>query len=132
MKRLFAVTMLSLIYFPARAEWVLVSWAADGGFRNYVDFDTVRRTGNTVKVWFLREYARAGYEPGASKPHLSAKLMYEYNCKDNTLRLLSGTLYEGRQGAGSPVFALRPGQWEYAVLGSVDERQMNVACGYRP
>ncbi len=86
MKKLLLILMLAVVSSSAIAEWVEVT---EGGEETetitaYADPDTIRKTGNRVKMWVLVDYKKDEEEFGI----LSARLKEEYDCKEKKQRIL--------------------------------------------
>ena len=88
--------LLTIACSGASAAWVVaVDHETD---TSYVDRDSIRKTGKTMKMWVMRDFKRPKLVAGASV--LSAKALYEFNCDDPQLRTLDWTEYSGNMGSG--------------------------------
>ena len=75
MKRLLMGLMLVMTATAASAEWTRVGDADE--FIQYVDVATIRRNGNLVKMWDLKDFKTV--QAIAGKSYLSDKGQQEYD-----------------------------------------------------
>jgi hypothetical protein len=128
MKRILLAVLL-LTATSAWAEWVQVSSSpASGGFDIYVDPSTIRRSGDTVKMWRLFDYKTTRTE--GRYRYLSATAQIELDCKDERERILYFTIYSGQMGTGDVIESISNSRGELAPVspGSVGEILWKVAC----
>ena len=110
----------------ASAEWTPVGSSEQ--FTQYVDRATIRRNGNFVKMWNLKDFKTV--QKGASYSFLSSKAHEEYDCKEVTSRLLAFTWFDGQMGNEKVVFSNSDsGKWEPIEPGSIGESLWKIACG---
>src|SRR5215831_10467225 len=81
---------------PVSAEWVQVAGNDHLGTASYVDSGTIRRNGNTVKMWVLNDYKTEQNVTG--DPFLSTKQQVENDCTDERARTLAFTIFSGKRG----------------------------------
>ena len=123
---------LGLTCSSAMAEWTKVDKSANGKFTFYVDLVTIRVKGNTVKMWSLNDYIKP--EPsaeGRGKFYKSAKGQSEYNCDEETKRLLAYSLHSKNMGLGEVLLSNYgfDGQWGAIAPDSIDSVLFSIACG---
>jgi hypothetical protein len=102
----------------AQAEWSWFQIGKDqkhGSVSFYIDFSTIKKNkqGNP-RGWILQNYQHenAGV--------LSAKLLYEADCDDDKLRVLSDAGFSGKMGSGYITDSNdKPSQWAYFMPESV-------------
>ena len=126
-KALFVILM-TCVSGNAVAAWVKVL----GGiyFDSYVDPATIRRAGNIVTMWTLRNYKTT--EVLGSKKYLSTRLQYEFDCKQEHFRTLYATFHSGPMADGDVIYsALAPDKWAPIPPESVIEVQRKFACSKR-
>ena len=128
MKRLLMGLMLLVTAGAASAEWTIV----DGGdrFIHYVDRETIRRNGNLVKMWDLKDYLTV-QKSATGFSYLSDKAQQEYDCKEEKSRLLAFTDFSGQMGNGNVVYSngnVRD-EWSPIQPESVGEAKWKIACG---
>ena len=127
MNRLLLGLMLLMTATAASAEWNLVDESES--FVQYVDIATLRRSGNLVKLWDLRAYKTAQTLAGDS--YFSNKAQQEYDCKEERVRALAYTFFDGKMGNGKIVFTNSETsmKWQPIEPGSVGETLWKIACG---
>ena len=94
-----------------------VQWESAGsnhdGDGYYLARVTIRRSGDTVKLWDMYDFKVAHLSEG--KPMLSMRSLWHYDCRGARRRMLAATAYAGHLGKGAVVgsenFA-NPGAWE--------------------
>jgi hypothetical protein len=118
---------LAVISSNALADWTLVG-STEGGADIYVDRATISKSTHIAKLWLLEDRKEA--QTFSGKTFLSAKLQYEYDCKDNQRRVLQSSLYSGQKAGGSLVQSgSKPGPWRPIAAGRVSETMWKIACG---
>ena len=128
MKRLLLGLMLLMTATAASAEWT--QFGDTDRFIHYVDFATIRRNGNFVKMWSLNDYKTLQKSP-AGHSYLSDKTQREYDCKEEKSRLLAFTDFSGQMGNGNVVYSngnVRD-EWSPIEPGSIGETKWKIACG---
>ncbi len=102
MKKLILL-MLLLFSANAWAEWTLLeSASSEDGFDVYVETQSIRKDGDKVKMWSMYDYKKVKVDV---KSYLASVSHVEYDCKEETLRLLDLFWYTGNMGQGQPVFS---------------------------
>ena len=125
--RFFVMTVLAVASGVAAADWTKVA-TTESDTDIYVDRTTITRSGNLVTMWILED--RKAAETFSGKTFLSAKLHYEYDCKDNQRRVLQSSLYSGQKAGGSNVqTGTKAGPWRPIASGRVSETMWKIACG---
>ena len=98
MKRIFLAAMLVGASYNATAEWMWIGLMPNpGSLTVYADPTTIRRTGNTSKMWSLHDYKTT--QTMVDKKFLSEKTLYEYDCSNGKRRFLHITLYAKNMGS---------------------------------
>ena len=132
MKQLLLGLMLLVTAGAASAEWTFVGDTGDGGddFIHYVDRATIRRNGNLVKMWDLKDYKTPQKSSGGDS-YLSIKSQSEYDCKEEQMRMLALLLFSGKMGSGKVVYSTSEAsmQWQPISPVSIGETLWKVACG---
>jgi len=136
MKKLLLTLMLAVVSSGAMAaEWVEIgetdketTEAYASTF--YADPDTIRKTGNRVKMWVLVDYKKDEEEFGI----LSARLKEEYDCKEKKQRILFTAFYSGHMADGGTVlvYSEPEARWQQHLTGSVANIVLEYACSFRP
>ena len=127
MKQLLMGLLLLVTAGTASAEWTAVGDSDE--FIQYVDRATIRRNGNLVKMWDLADYKTVQTVAGDS--YLSAKSQWEYDCKEEKMRQLASTWFDGQMGNGKVVVSNGDvrGEWRPIAPGSSGEALWKIACG---
>lgn len=124
---LIMVPLLLLSSRPAYADWM---WIDKGkpGMTIYVNPDTIRRTGDRVKMWELFDFETA--QKMARDPHLSFKMHSEYDCTEERKRELAVMFFAGNMGRSKVVYSNSTKEkWESVPLGSANHDLWIFACG---
>jgi hypothetical protein len=113
---------------PVHAEWVLIPGTSAKEFTTYVDSDTIRRRGDLVKVWTLKDLKTVTTTAGIS--YLSIKDQIEFDCAEERFGLLAGVMFSGSMGAGTVVChdSYTTG-WQPVSPESIVQTLSNFACG---
>ena len=129
MKRLCFALVLAALAGSAAAAWVRVG-VADDGMVVYADPAGINRTGGIVKMWTLLDYKTAEKDD-SGKPYLSAKLLHDYDCKDEQGRTRYFSFHSGQMGTGYLVYSeVRPAsEWLPARRAIIGETLWKFACG---
>jgi hypothetical protein len=89
MNRLMMLIVLILSVTSAWAEWTEIGRTGDGTI--YIDYATIRRSGNLANVWWLTDFA---------KPSWSQKYQGQYDCERQQSRVLAFSRFTGRTTLG--------------------------------
>lgn len=110
------------------AAWILTSGDDEAGMTVYVDSDTIRRNGNSAKMWQLFDYKTVQRVAGDSL--LSMKRFNEYDCAEARTRTLGYTWFSGHMGSGNVVYSTSEvQQWEQVAPHSINQTLWKAACG---
>lgn len=128
MKRLFV--LLSVPVFSAQvfaADWRYLS--DDETMTIYYDTATVVRHRSTARLWELTDF-KAAQVVGTSV-YLSTMNLWEYNCSERLINLLTGSAYSENMGMGVVVFTAnyKTKDWAHVPPGSHSEEGLRIACG---
>jgi len=128
MKRLLSFIVFLMFSNAAMAEWVLLHKAKE--FNEYFDPATIRHDGNMVKMWTLVDFKKTQY--GRRGVYLSQKTQWEYDCQEETTRILTLVDYSGNFGFGTVTDNFTPNKSEYPhspiLPGSLGESAWKKAC----
>ena len=127
MKRLLLGIMMLVTAGAASAEWTLSNFTAN--YFAYTDIASIRRNGNLVKMWDLKDYKTVQTVDGYS--YLSSKGQQEYDCKEVRRRTVAFTLFGGKMGNGKVVYqnSETSMQWSPIAPESKGEALWEIACG---
>ena len=134
MHKVILMMLLTVMSSSAMAEWVFVAETEkeiEGAeaLTVYADPDTIRKTGNRVKMWSLLDYNMAEEELGT----ISVRQKEEYDCKEKQLRALFQSFHTGHMADGETVLIKNErGDWEPVLPDSAAEAVFEFACRFRP
>lgn len=94
----------------------------------YVDSDTIRRNGTVVKWWELLDYKTVQTVAGIS--FLSMKVLREYDCAGEQIRVLAMADFSGNMATGTVVFSdFAQSNWVPVQPESRGQTLWKFACG---
>lgn len=128
---IFAVIAVGLST-SALAEWIKI--VASDKSTVYAEPSTIRRVGNTAKMWYTLDYGTPQQlTVNASTMHyLSTRGEDEYDCKGSRKRRLILIGYSKNMGGGDTVATdSSAGQWVPVDPNTVAEKMWKFACGKR-
>ena len=127
MKKLL-LTMIAMILLTANVA--SAAWTAVGETDNYityVDLATINKSGNMVKMWTLMDFK--DQQTLVEGSYQSAKIQYEFKCKEEQRRYLTFSWFFGKMGKGEVVYTNSDvGEWRPIGPDSVDETLWEYAC----
>lgn len=119
------LTLVLLSSGPAYAEWVNIN--ENDTFTVYLDPDSIRRKGESVKMWILYDYKTL--QSATSLAHLSDSIQLEGNCTEKLQRRLADTWWSGNMRSGNVVFShSAEGNWIPIGPGTVGHTLWSFAC----
>jgi len=126
MHKAILMMLLAVVSSSAMAKWTAVN--EDKESIQYVDLATIRKSGNKVKMWGLRDYKSV--QEFAGDKFLSSKIQWEYECKEEQLRQLFFQPFSEYGGRGQPItWHNKPGEWKPVMPQSIGENMWKIACG---
>ena len=125
--KLLIAALLAVFSTNVMAEWTKVS--DTDNFTNYADFSTIRKSGNTVKMWDLIDFKVVQTLDG--RHFLSMAGQDEFDCKAETTRQLAVITYSKNMRAGEVVSNSGAMHEEPRPIspGTTGETLFKVACG---
>ena len=102
-KKLILAIALTTVSPSVMAEWTLIAVNSDYGLNVYVDYATIRRVGNKVKMWRLFDYKTV--QIAIRKEWLSDITQEEFDCQAETSRILATSWYSRNMGNGEVVYS---------------------------
>lgn len=115
----------------AQAEWKEVSTpTSDNGATMYLDPTTYRvdKKSGLVKIWFLFDLKTVQNIFG--RRFLSMRSLQQFDCKEERLRVLAQTYFDGNMANGKPVYSSSTEEsWEHVAPGTNGEFLWKTACG---
>lgn len=117
------IPLLVLSNGPSYAAWVFVSSDDEAEMTVYVDPDTIRRSGDLVKMWHLSDRKTVeGYG--------SIKSQREYDCAAARHRLLAASILSEHMGRGQVLSDnVQEGRWIPVAPDSSGQYLWTFACG---
>ena len=124
-----ALALMSTASFGAMAEWTLISDSIE--FKNYVDLDTIRRSGHMAKIWSIKNY-QSPQEYSSNTTYLSTRLHYEYDCRDERKRLLDFSVHSKKMASGAVLgIDSNVDKWSSVAPRTIAEEVFKIACGIK-
>ena len=105
MKKILMMLMLLVSTKVLAVDWVKVSESADGSFTGYVDPQSIRRIGNKVRAWTLKDLKSDKKVVGSTR-FLSMATRNEYDCFEDTHRTIDIYEYSAKMGTGDIVSSI--------------------------
>jgi hypothetical protein len=129
MKPLLFVLLL-MVSSVSWAEWEFTQKTNDTEVI-FHDKSTIRRNGAIAKMWTMVDFAKKQIRNG--KPYKSQITQFSYDCKSETIKLITSTTYSGSKGQGVSVSSYLDNDgslpWEPVIPGSLGETEWKIACG---
>ena len=127
MKKLL-ILLLLLVSTSVFAEWIRIASNTDDDMTVYVDFGTIKKKGNKAKMWSL--YDDKTVQKWGNINHLSQVSRNEYDCEEETKRILDLYLYSGNMRQGEVVYSLKNIKEEpHSIFPeSIEEISLKIAC----
>jgi hypothetical protein len=101
MKKPLLILMLAVVSSSAVAEWVEVDTSRRVGLTAYADPTTIRKSDNKVEMWVLYDYKTA--RTNATKPYMSIKGQWRYDCKKEQQQPIYEILISENMGKGEVI-----------------------------
>lgn len=109
----------------AVAGWEAVGTSEQGYL--FVDRDSIRKEGDTVRMADLIDYKERQAQDGST--YQSVRVEVEYDCKGKRFRNLSATLHPYRMGEGDALKTYsQPEDWQPVPAGSGAALLAAIAC----
>jgi len=127
MIKLLIIFILSFASYNTVAAWTFLYPAAEGGY--YMDLNSIRKDGNSVKVWTLIDITQQEIR---ERGIYSLKMRTEFNCKDETFRILDSITYSGSMGMSSAIASSAQDKnietFEAIAPHTMTQKLFNTAC----
>jgi hypothetical protein len=122
-----ALFLLAIVSSSAVAEWVALDNADN--LTAYADPATIRKTGDIVKMWTLFDYSKPFKAVAGLKPYISTRHQFEYDCKEERLRMLTASGHSKHMAEGEVVYiSTDPKDWMPVPPGTINETLWKFAC----
>ena len=124
------VLLLLMVSTNVFAEWTRVGSSDAAGITSYVDLGTIKKKKNKVKMWSLYDYDNKTVHEVAGKKYLSVMSRNEYDCEEETSRLLDFHYHSGNMRQGEAVLSDTNMKEEAQSVTpeSMNEELFNIAC----
>ncbi len=130
MHKTILMMFFAVVSSSALAEWVYIGKTEkEEPSTYYADPDTIRKSGNKVKMWILYDYTMA--QTNATKPYLSIKAGWKFDCKEEQIQILYELLFTENMGEGKLVrsLGLHNNNWRPVAPGAINAHLWKFACG---
>jgi hypothetical protein len=133
MKKLISMLLLTVMSTNVIAEWTVVGNSGDSELTIYADIATIRKKGNKVEIWSLKDFKKTQWEKerNGKYKYLSTISRSEYDCEEETMQVLSLTQYSKNMGEGNIVWSSNKyediNSFEI-IPGSIGEAVLKIAC----
>ena len=126
MKKLL-VLLLLMVSTSVLAEWTTVGGGTD--LISYIDFGTIKRKDNKVKMWSLIDL-KTVHEFSGGERYLSGMMRSEYDCEEETMRMLDVYYYSENMREGEVVVSNTNITNEATSVrpDSIEETFFKIAC----
>lgn len=128
MKRLIFVALLMTCSL-SWAEWELTQ--VNDTEIIYHKKSSIRRNGAIAKMWTMTDFPKE--QLGSGKPYKSQITQFSYDCKSETVKIITSTVYSDSKGEGVAVSSYLDKDnllsWEPVIPGSLGETEWKIACG---
>ena len=130
MKKILILLLLMVVSTNVMAEWTAVSRSKDDDTTVYADFGTIKKKGNKVKMWSLSDYKTVLIYEKDNTRYLSMLVRYEYDCEEETVRMLDLHGYSGNMKTGHNVFSNTNIQNQSTSIrpDTIEEVVFKIAC----
>jgi len=130
MRRVLATVLLTIVSTSALADWVYVT--GNDFATLYMDFSTLRRQGNFVRVWTLSDWAKPE-KLSDEVSYRSSRTLLEYDCIEEMTRIRASVAYADAMGKGTAVLSTTMiSEWAHIPPESLAREMWEVACAFRP
>lgn len=123
MKKILSLFLL-LFSINGYCEWTKVK--EDDELTRYVDFSSVKRNGNFVRVWEQSKFKLP--QSSSYGNYQSSNLLTEYDCKEDKFRILSLIQYSELTGGNIVFQRQQPTDWVYSPPNSYVSSLSKIIC----
>ncbi|CAN1543212.1 MAG: hypothetical protein K9J28_05635 [Sulfuritalea sp.] len=125
MHRFLFILILFCLSAEVAAEWTMIQTNDDSNL--YIDFDSIKKSGDLIKVLNLNDYYLAQQKQG-----LSSQWEELVDCKNKKFKALSINYYAENMGKGEILntthFNESETNWSDIVQYSIGELKINIIC----
>lgn len=117
---------LMLVACPVWADWTLTV-KAEVGDMYYLDFDTVRKNGNLIRVWEINNFPKKRQFAGIQGV-FSTRYRAEYDCRNERLRYLAISAHSEPFARGEILGQDSDGNWIELPPQSNGLQNLRILC----
>jgi hypothetical protein len=123
------ILLLLMVSTNVMAEWTKVTDSKDVDMTVYIDLGTIKKKGHKVKMWILTDLKTVQKNSTGIK-YLSLLNRNEYDCEEETTRMLDLYQYSGNMKGGDNVFSYSNIKIEPISItpDSIDEVFFKIVC----
>lgn len=122
MPRTILLFIFAIISAPCLADWKLFNIYTDKAI--FIDPSTIKKSGSKIKIWVRHE------SMNDNKKIKSGIVQTEYNCAEETMRIIYGHLYDDYTGKGNVIFTFNEPEPATPILpgDGFDRSLLNILC----
>lgn len=113
MNKIIIAVALLLGSHTVMAKWVM--YGASDDQKSYFKDDSIRKKADRVKVWILLDFPNGETLPGG-REQMSSKHQVEFDCYNETSRLLYSSSMSGSFGKGDIIWSSNDSDSEFAPV----------------
>ncbi len=126
MKKIFFIVLL-IFSSIAHADWTFITESSNDT-KFYLDFSTVQKKNNLVRVWQRVELPKPQIFSGEN--YLSMRAYREYDCTEKRERILSLSFFSQNNLNGNIIHNhSQTGEWGYVAPNTSGSELMRAVCG---
>lgn len=119
--------MLFFVSQSVSAAWVDIGYGTSTS-SFFIDFDTLQKNGNFVRVWTKQEY-KSPRQTASNAIFQSESFYTEFDCKEKKFRALSSNTYaESELKGGLVASKTTPNPWNFVPPDTIANVMLNIVC----
>ena len=130
-KIIFGLTLIAASFW-ASGDWIKRGENTD--FVLYTNTDGITKSTDKIKIWYLFDFKSIRID-AINQPYLSARELWEFDCRENSLRQYSLTWFSQNMASGTttrhldrPTEAVQSTQWRPVAPDTFDSYLFRNAC----
>lgn len=129
MRKMIMTLLLLIVSTNVFAEWTKVTNSSDGDMTVYVDYGSIKKKGNKVKMLDLSDFKTV--HKTKSYRYFSQLSLNEYDCEEETRRMLDFHWYSENMKKGNIVYSEKNinDEGKSIPTDSIGTDLFNIACG---
>lgn len=122
------ILLLLMVSTDLFAEWTKVTDSSDGDMTVYVDYGSIKKKGNKVKILDLTDFKTV--HKNKSYRYFSQLSLNEYDCEEKTRRMLNFHWYSENMKKGNIVYSEKNinDEGKSIPTDSIGTDLFNIAC----